>query len=862
VHPIPVEAGRGDRIVLARAGEQRLAYVANEDDAAVHTIDLDQRREVAVTPLDGAPSTLVGLRDGRVAAALRDRNEVVVLEPGDVPSSPLEVRCTREVSTEPVGLATSKDALHERLVVVSGYGRALEVLDLDGVERMPVVSLRRDPHAVVVHEGIAYVSHVSSSKLSAVELGSGDVREVDVLSAQRRGRTSPPSGEDPIHGGQVFSLSTAGERLFVPMVTVAPGEPKATGAYGGADVPIAPFVGVVDLKVGHELAVPLPSRGDVEHRRCVLPRASDADGVGRLFVACAGIDEVLELDGRGDDAAEAIRRRIRVPSGPLGLAVDDRAVVVFAQFDREVAVAPKDGDGPVARIALSRREGTRDEAFERGRKIFHDSFDLRVSGDGRACASCHPDGRDDGNTWSTPDGPRQTIALAGRVGGTGPFGWFGKHATLRDHMAETMHRLKGSGFTRARDEEDLAALETYVTHLRAPRARSADDEERVRLGRTLFHDARQGCGSCHAEGSTDRAAHDVGSGKAEEASLRFDTPSLAFVSASAPYFHDGRFASLDELLLKGDDKMGHTRQLDASERAALVSYMESLGPAPVLEVARGGFVAPPALLPLPPDAVTPLEKVALASSPPPLSLPAVDFDLAALPVVETAPASPFDERDPAPPNAVTEKDLVWRSSCAAVSGHAAARLSLDWRTTGMTSRLERCVYAPDADGFRLWATASIVTVDPAPGGSIHFVSKDGFIRRGTNELHVTRRVDAVASPIAGGAAFAFRSRCAACSEGERDVLEIVFPSDGDEIFDVRRLSLEPSRSSHLLTSVLPTSVAAFAKATGADLSLAGIIGHPRALALRVDVSRTESEEEALVGVGRGTCAPEPFGPCH
>ena len=31
----------------------------------------------------------------------------------------------------------------------------------------------------------------------------------------------------------------------------------------------------------------------------------------------------------------------------------------------------------------------------------------RLSGDGRACASCHPDGRDDGLVWSTPNGPRQ-----------------------------------------------------------------------------------------------------------------------------------------------------------------------------------------------------------------------------------------------------------------------------------------------------------------------------------------------------------------------------------------------------------------------------------------------------------------------
>ena len=42
--------------------------------------------------------------------------------------------------------------------------------------------------------------------------------------------------------------------------------------------------------------------------------------------------------------------------------------------------------------------------------------DRRISADGRVCASCHPDGREDGVAWVTPEGPRQTPMLAGRLG--------------------------------------------------------------------------------------------------------------------------------------------------------------------------------------------------------------------------------------------------------------------------------------------------------------------------------------------------------------------------------------------------------------------------------------------------------------
>ena len=57
--------------------------------------------------------------------------------------------------------------------------------------------------------------------------------------------------------------------------------------------------------------------------------------------------------------------------------------------------------------------------------------DERISHDGRACASCHPDGRDDSITWATPNGPRRSIMLSGRIADTAPFSWSGTEQTLK-----------------------------------------------------------------------------------------------------------------------------------------------------------------------------------------------------------------------------------------------------------------------------------------------------------------------------------------------------------------------------------------------------------------------------------------------
>jgi cytochrome c peroxidase len=56
----------------------------------------------------------------------------------------------------------------------------------------------------------------------------------------------------------------------------------------------------------------------------------------------------------------------------------------------------------------------------------------------------------------------------------------------------------------------------------------------------------------------------------------FDTPSLRFVAGTAPYFHDGRYKTLDDVLTAPDHAMGESTRLTRRDRAALVAYLETL----------------------------------------------------------------------------------------------------------------------------------------------------------------------------------------------------------------------------------------------------------------------------------------------
>jgi cytochrome c peroxidase len=189
------------------------------------------------------------------------------------------------------------------------------------------------------------------------------------------------------------------------------------------------------------------------------------------------------------------------------------------------------------------------EAEQRGRLLFHGASDARISSDGRACASCHPDGRDDGLTWPTPHGARQTPMLAGRLSETTqPYGWQGDTATIGEHVTQTFQRLGGKGL----NESEMNDLLAYLHAMDTPKSDESPDSKLVARGRELFHAETVGCATCHThEGvGSDGARHNVGGG------AEVETPSLRLVAGTGPYFHDGRFATLGDMLRETKGKMG------------------------------------------------------------------------------------------------------------------------------------------------------------------------------------------------------------------------------------------------------------------------------------------------------------------
>jgi len=604
---------QGGSVALARFGDRTLAYVADADSHAVHTIDVGLARQVVSTKLQGSPSQLLVLSDGRVAVALSDVGAVAILEPGRSPEDALQLRTAVETSAEPVGLALTPD--DATLLVTSASDAELLAFDALSLEQRFAVSLPRDPRAVLVDRSgqRAFVSHAVGATISVVDLSQQHgVRSIPMTLGKASTKTrdqrlrgggqgyalasavisGPPGpgttdGSKSTTGGAPAPLPTT-ERIFAPMVTVDPGEPEVPSqAYYGPNpetVPrAAPMVGVVDAASERSLAKTKIAAAHAQ-RPCLLPRAAAMrSSTQTMFVACAGIDALLELDTRSSDPSRFERRRFGVPPGPTGVAIDDASAlaVVWSQFEGVATIIDLRDDRAPLRVATAvdvSYEPKHTVETRMGREIFFKTADARIAIDGVGCATCHPDGRDDGLTWATPDGPRQTPMLAGRMRETGPYGWKGKHGDLDSYVKNTISRLGGGGLDRASG----AALLSYLERVPGPGASRphagsalAERSARRERGREIFFH-KQRCASCHVGGTgTDKASHDVASRVLAGDSPGFDTPSLQFVRGTAPYFHDGRYPTLDELLTK-DQKMGHAALLSRDDREALAAYLESL----------------------------------------------------------------------------------------------------------------------------------------------------------------------------------------------------------------------------------------------------------------------------------------------
>jgi sugar lactone lactonase YvrE len=492
----------------------------------------------------------------RAYVADRQGDRIVVVAIGET----LAVAASWKTPGEPYGVALAPD--RHTLLVTAIADRTLVAYDVgtNGRERWRV-GVDPDPRGVAIAP--------DGKRAVVTSLTAGTVAQFSLEERVTARRLALPTAFHPgARARGAFTVAFVGEMAVAPYQVDVPvaSEVNDTGQYGGSSTP----------PIGHVLAWFAPDgRSTLAETNVHEPRAVAWDSTrDLLYIAGLASDEVVVVKNASQvDVAFGATAGLGQRGGADGLAVaGDGSVLVWCSFTRSVArFAPAKSTMFLAAVAKGPElvASSLDATKHEGHVLFH-SANEHISGFGQmSCGNCHLDGRADGLSWRIGADELQTPMLAGRIAGTAPYKWDGGAKDLPASLKATIHRLGGTGLSK----KDLASLTAFVESMPAPRA-PAQDTTAVARGKALFESADLGCASCHeGRAYTDRDRHAFGTRQA------FDSPGLSGLAGSAPYFHDGSAATLEEVLRDRGRVHGmadEAKALTPAQLRDLIAFLESL----------------------------------------------------------------------------------------------------------------------------------------------------------------------------------------------------------------------------------------------------------------------------------------------
>lgn len=580
-HSAPVIGGT---LLITRDGAT--IVVADPDRDAIFLVD-DASRVVSTVSLSRGdePGRLAEGPDGTVFVALRRAGALLRI---DVPSATIVQRTP--VCASPRGLAY--DAATGSVYVACRSGQLL-TLDASTSSVKRSLQLDADLRDVIVREHDLIVTRFASAEVMVI---------AEDGSVSRRAK--PPACGDATVMYRALPLPD-GKLALAHQVSSNDMVGEGTGAYGSSSCGTG--------LVGRSLSFVDPDRAT----DMALPADADAgtpsvDPAGTLPNTAMTFDSVA-VPGAGplDFAVDARATRVAVialdnrlsgglatqqgtPGGAPVPSVVDFSMTLWLS---PVALNPATPGGQlqfsVAQVlgqpsavafsasgkyivqsrepaTLEFEDGTSvqlsDESHaDTGHLMFH-----MDSGIGIACASCHPEGGDDGHVWRFPEGLRRTMPLEGGVLERAPFHWDGSLGDMSALVNTVM--VTRMGLQRTPTSEQVSALGAFLEQLPVLPPADGLDAASVARGEALFRRSDVACATCHSGPQfTDNRLADVGTGGA------FVTPTLLGVGLRPALFHDGCAKTINERFgVCGGTAHGKPELLSADERADLIAFLRSL----------------------------------------------------------------------------------------------------------------------------------------------------------------------------------------------------------------------------------------------------------------------------------------------
>ncbi len=546
--------------MLALGKDNRTLVAANMLNNSISVVLPGQGKLVGEIPVGQDPRSVVLTSDGtRAVTANRGDGTLSVID-----LATQEVRSIVLNGIYPYGIVLGDD--DTAYVSLEGSGEIV-IVNLTTNQILGRIAVPGAPAGLAIWGDFLYVTHFWSGQVSLIYL------------PQMRLVTTVSTGIDT-GLSQGIELDVTRGVAYLPQT-----RSNAQNTHLTFDTTVFPIVNVMNLR---NLTVERNNRLtlDTADRPVNMPFAMALDRFRQtLYIANAGSDNISVIDAN----TGLTRAHIDVGSNPRGILLnrDNSLLFVYNAFDGTLSVIETRTLKVTDEIPISDSNLPVDTLL--ALQLFYSANDPRLSADNWiSCGNCHFDGMSDGRVWQGfPDGPRNTPVLYGLLE-TAPYNWSATWDELADVETKIRSLQAGTGLIPDTNiapalgdphsglSLDLDVLASYLATLQGATPLLPADTVEIDRGKTIFE--QQKCATCHVGAAgTDLQKHDVGTGttKAEMQGTEFDTPSLRWLSMSAPYFHDGSAATLhDVFTLPGAHQL--ISKLPAEDIDALIAYLLTL----------------------------------------------------------------------------------------------------------------------------------------------------------------------------------------------------------------------------------------------------------------------------------------------
>ena len=576
------------------------AYVVAQDTDELLVVDLETKVVVTKIKVGQHPHSVILDQTGKKAYVSNEWSDYVSV----IDLALLEVVDIIPAGNGPAGIILDQNETH--LYVVNAYGSDVSVIELKSKKEVRRLTAGNNPTGIAISPQGEEIL-VTGRRANMAAYDETLITEITLINTQtqralKKNVESAYLMENAAYTpeGDLAMVTLIRPKNQIPSVQVEGGWMMTHG------------IGVIERGKDGEIIQFL-----LDEPNAYYPDPFDIvitpDGK-KAFVSSSGVDmiSVIAIDSiramlrqtdskvRKDYANNLdlsrrfVIKRIKTGANPKGmtLSFDGKKLFVAEQlgdkvsvFDTETLekVTSIDLGGPVS-ISVARK----------GRRLFNNAghtFQTQYS-----CYTCHPDNHEDGLVYNMA-GKQMGRNLTNtqslhEVGDTAPFKWNG--------MNQTVYKQDGIRFstvltrTEQFSYDDLDAISAYIMRsikqppnlmynptgeLTASQQRGKVLYERTEDNSGNLIPENNRCVTCHpAPLYTNLKFADVSTLADTDDPILFDTPHLTNVYASAPYLHDGRAKTLEEIwtIYGTDDKHGYVNDMSKSDLNDLVNYLKSL----------------------------------------------------------------------------------------------------------------------------------------------------------------------------------------------------------------------------------------------------------------------------------------------